>query len=416
MKIRHFVFVTLASLLLEACSKATEEVTVLSIIIKSETTLLVGAKETLKITVLPKDANDEAIWVSSDNLVASVDQEGTVTALKEGTAEIKVIVASIISNKCMVTVQAEADKNKPEHIKFADVHFLDALLKSGVDTDKDGGISITEAQTVTSMNLAGKNLTSIEEIAHFTNLKSLDCHENKLTGLYLGKNTALTQLNCSKNQLTVLNIAEKAALTSLDCSFNKLIALYVDQYTELTFLKCDRNELTDLDVSKNTALITLNCANNKITALDITANMELVELSCTMIEIKALDVTKNKALEKLYCGWNLLPSLNISENSKLIELSCEVNKFTTLDVKNQKALTYLDCWGNLLPTLDVSENTALTFLDCASNKLTTLDLTTNTALTSLDCLGNDKLTEIWVKSGMDTSNFIKGPDTNFIEK
>ncbi len=62
-----------------------------------------GATATLKATVLPEDSTDKELsWSSSAPEVASVEN-GVVTALKAGSAEITVRVANI-SAKCMVTV------------------------------------------------------------------------------------------------------------------------------------------------------------------------------------------------------------------------------------------------------------------------------------------------------------------------
>lgn len=62
-----------------------------------------GATVTLKATVLPEDSTDKELsWSSSAPEVASVEN-GVVTALKAGSAEITVRVANI-SAKCMVTV------------------------------------------------------------------------------------------------------------------------------------------------------------------------------------------------------------------------------------------------------------------------------------------------------------------------
>ena len=55
----------------------------------TELTLGVGKAQTLSATVLPSNANDKnVIWTSSDASVAKVNQEGRVTAVSIGTAEI----------------------------------------------------------------------------------------------------------------------------------------------------------------------------------------------------------------------------------------------------------------------------------------------------------------------------------------
>lgn len=56
---------------------------------KGEGTLTIGSSTTIKATVLPESASDQTItWKSSDESVATVDEDGKVKAIKVGTATI----------------------------------------------------------------------------------------------------------------------------------------------------------------------------------------------------------------------------------------------------------------------------------------------------------------------------------------
>jgi uncharacterized protein YjdB len=66
---------------------------------KAYLSLLVGDSKELNVKIEPKNASYKgAIWSSSDNTVAMVDEDGVVTALKEGTA--------------MITAQAQDNSGK----------------------------------------------------------------------------------------------------------------------------------------------------------------------------------------------------------------------------------------------------------------------------------------------------------------
>ena len=75
---------------------------------KTALTMKVGEEKALTATVLPENAEDKSVsWSSSAPDVASVDQNGKVTAIKPGTANITVKTADGGKTAvCAVTVQA----------------------------------------------------------------------------------------------------------------------------------------------------------------------------------------------------------------------------------------------------------------------------------------------------------------------
>ena len=77
---------------------------------KTELALTVGDTQTLKATILPSDASNKAISWSSDNLsVAKVDENGNITAVAAGTANITVkTVNGEKTAACAVTVTAKS--------------------------------------------------------------------------------------------------------------------------------------------------------------------------------------------------------------------------------------------------------------------------------------------------------------------
>ncbi|WP_426451216.1 Ig-like domain-containing protein (plasmid) [Staphylococcus xylosus] len=76
---------------------------------KTSTSLEVGATETLSATVAPSTATDKTVtFASSDAEVATVDNTGKVTAVKEGNADITVTTKDGSKTaKCTLTVTAK---------------------------------------------------------------------------------------------------------------------------------------------------------------------------------------------------------------------------------------------------------------------------------------------------------------------
>ena len=76
--------------LVAGCSKDNDPIPVSGVELgKSAIELAVGQTERLSVTVLPDDASDQVVtWSSNDEAVATVGDNGTVTAVAEGTATI----------------------------------------------------------------------------------------------------------------------------------------------------------------------------------------------------------------------------------------------------------------------------------------------------------------------------------------
>ncbi|MGN0824214.1 MAG: Ig-like domain-containing protein [Candidatus Coproplasma sp.] len=74
---------------------------------KTSSALTVGSNETLTATITPDNATNSGVtWSSSDSAVATVDQSGKVTAVKEGTATITATAqdGSGVSASCAYTI------------------------------------------------------------------------------------------------------------------------------------------------------------------------------------------------------------------------------------------------------------------------------------------------------------------------
>ena len=221
--------------------------------------------------------------------------------------------------------------------------FLEYLLKY-CDMDNDGVLTQWDANHTyvidigkdkSLLNFIGTSnqITSIEGIEHFVNLKRLVCSGNSIPQMNLSKNTLietfvangcelkildvskndrLTHLECSNNLLNTIDLKNHPNLQILDVSNNKMAAINISGCYELKTFNCSGNELTSLDVSKNVALQTLDCSNNKINKLSFTSNIMLDNINCSknkltdvdvrngILEMKFFDCSKNKDLEFVY--------------------------------------------------------------------------------------------------------------------
>lgn len=103
-------------------------------------TMTVGDKAKLTATVKPADTTDKVVWTSSKPTVATVDENGNITALATGTTEITATAGSV-SAVCKVTVEGvkvseiKLDKTSVS-LKAGETAQLTAVVTPDNATDK----------------------------------------------------------------------------------------------------------------------------------------------------------------------------------------------------------------------------------------------------------------------------------------
>lgn len=88
---------------------------------------------------------------------------------------------------------------------FPDDNFR-AYIMSEID-DGDGVLSAEEIANVEEIDVAQKNISSLQGIEIFTKLKSLFCDDNNITSLDISANIQLRELSCSINKLNEIDVS-----------------------------------------------------------------------------------------------------------------------------------------------------------------------------------------------------------------
>ncbi|MEE3454569.1 MAG: S-layer homology domain-containing protein [Succiniclasticum sp.] len=185
---------------------------------------LIYEGKTLQLSafITPEDANQDVIWSSSDEGIATVDQNGLVTALKEGTATITVSAEGSITAACDVIL-----KNKLTFTDVADpsVWFYNSVywaVENGVTSGMGEGTfqpmaKLSRAQTVTFLyNLAGRPDVSGPQAKEFTDVSNTAWYynavkwavANKITS---GYGTGTFQPNATCNRAMMVTFLKKVA-------------------------------------------------------------------------------------------------------------------------------------------------------------------------------------------------------------
>ena len=171
---------------------------------KTELDLIKGASETLSATVYPEDATDKSVsWTSSNTDVASVTQEGKVTAVGGGTATITA-KAGEQSATCAVSVTVPVESVQLNQstltLEEGQSASLVATVKPNDATDKS--VSWTSSnQGVASVDQNGK-VTAIQEGSTIITVKAGD-KDAKCTVAVTKKTIPVTSITLNKTTLAL---------------------------------------------------------------------------------------------------------------------------------------------------------------------------------------------------------------------
>lgn len=223
-------------------------------------------------------------------------------------------------------------------------------------------LTVKKRSEVETIEVEGKNISRLEGIEAFPNLKVLKCGNNSIQNLDLRQNPKLETLKCNKNQLTQLELSKNPDIKYLYCSENQLEQLDVS-HLELEYLYCSHNDLEQLNVKNSKWLKELDCSSNRLTALDVdvTHKPNLVRVECQNNKLTSLILGENQMLEKLNCANNQLTQLKLNNMISLKELKCQNNQLTALDVSSSPNLTTLVLKNNHLTSLNLDSNPNLEF-------------------------------------------------------
>ena len=153
---------------------------------KAETSISVGNSETLTATVAPENATNKALtWASSDEDVATVAPDGTVTAVKVGTATITATAAdgSGKSATCTVTVTGGTTPSQPGGSTGGNT--------GGSSSDRDSSDSNPVIKTETKNNADGSTT------------KTETRRDGSVTQTTTGKDGSVTQTETKKDGSSV---------------------------------------------------------------------------------------------------------------------------------------------------------------------------------------------------------------------
>lgn len=179
-------------------------------------------------------------------------------------------------------------------------------------------ISKQFALSIEALDLSNKNLTSIEGLEVFTNLKELNLSGNLLTDATpIAGLEHLVKLDVSFNQLSELTLASES-LEQLDVEANQFSTIeFISEFPRLKNLNLRANNVVDLMPLQNLKdLKKLNIRGNQVKTLEPLENlMNLVDLNARNNQITLVEPIGQLPLTKrLYLTGNDIQDLDIFAN------------------------------------------------------------------------------------------------------
>ena len=170
----------------------------------TSTTLKVGDFINLKVIANPSNTtNLQITWTSSDPLIAKVDNNGKVVALKEGNATIKAVNSNGKTDVCDITIKSK-DSSR---LRAQTASIIDAIYKPNDATTAPTGTcqaTISGGKTTitvnSSSNVVGYNYNGVQTDSNvYTVSESL----NDASVVLIGNNGVATRINCETNCQTL---------------------------------------------------------------------------------------------------------------------------------------------------------------------------------------------------------------------
>lgn len=256
-----------------------------------------GDTHQLDVIVQPKKAKkgefmSSLVWVSDDENIASVDENGLVTAKMRGNTRITASTSDgTLSASCDVNVQLVLTDDKDISAYF-EGSFALALRYKGLIADNKK-ITYGEVKNITEFDVPALYVKDIETaggLEFLVNLESLDLGGAKnLTSLNVSTLTKLKKLVATKGKLTHVDLTNCSDLESVFMDDNKLESVVFGQHPNLTKVSMNTNKLKEFNASSLPGLVYLDLAENELESIDLSG--------CKLIETLWLNNNKLKSID-----------------------------------------------------------------------------------------------------------------------
>ncbi|WP_298137295.1 T9SS type A sorting domain-containing protein [Flavobacterium sp.] len=300
-----------------------------------------------------------------------------------------------------------------------------------IDANGDGEISQAEALNVIGLSFYYTDITNLEGLQYFTNLKVFSSYyvnfttfnqpslvnleelslsnsvgSGALAFVNVSNNTNLVKFQCSGDLITSLDLSNNVALKVVDIFCPSLVSVNFNNLVNLKSLGY-LGKLPTIDISDSVNLLNLSCIGstgtysfpleNRITSIDLSNQVNLINLDLTGNNLTSLDLSNCQNLESIAISQNNISTLNIDGVNYVKTIFCQDNLLTSLNVDGMFNLQALYCNNNQLTSLSTKNDIIEEYIDFSGNPdLATICCDANEVVYMQNqCLQNDNsLTEV----------------------
>lgn len=308
---------------------------------KQSLEILVGTNATLNKTITPSNAtNKDVIWNSSDSSIVSVDQNGIITAKKQGTVTITASTHEYRS-KCIVTVvKSIALKsisiNKPTlTIKEQSTEKLDIIYSPSNATNKK-----------VTWKSSNNNIATVDQ-------------NGKVTGIKPGSATITAVSNdggfVATTKVTIEALSKKVTEVTLD---KKEITLIAGENIQI-------NATISPDYAENKE-VTWTTSNENIAIVE---NGKVTAISPGETEIKVITQDEKKeAICKITVKAPPIQNISFNEPVKTVYIKSKTKLLTTIEPEN--AILENQIWTSSNENVATVENGIVTAVSLGETTIT----------------------------------------------
>ena len=180
-----------------------------------------GIRKVNKLSVMESYVKIEGTKQAVDNMTTYAPDQDVKISASEGAGAVfdpeKKTFYSVATRNAATTVTLDAFHRLTTY--FEDPVFR-AYVNKNFDTNNDNYLTIEEAAAVTTIDVSGKGITSLDGIFLFGALSELRCNNNKISKLDLTGLPYLAELRCEQNKIEELDFSKCTRLYDVKIANN----------------------------------------------------------------------------------------------------------------------------------------------------------------------------------------------------